>query len=79
MHKLRGVMAIISQLSMADFISYVVFLSVSRGKSWAQREAYMLLAKREAAGLPLVNPNLVDPDKMELPSDEELGDQEIII
>lgn len=48
-------------------------------REWAQREAYLELARREAAGLPLVDPNLIDPSKIELPTDEELGDTEIII
>lgn len=46
---------------------------------WAQREAFLELRRREAAGLPLVDPNYVDPAKVTLPSDEELGDTEIII
>jgi NADH dehydrogenase (ubiquinone) 1 beta subcomplex subunit 11 len=29
--------------------------------------------------LPLIDPNLIDPAKMKLPSKEEIGDQEIII
>merc|ERR1711976_8670 len=37
-----------------------------RMKDWAQREAYLELHRREAAGLPLVNPDLVDPAKIEL-------------
>ncbi|CAH1957655.1 unnamed protein product [Acanthoscelides obtectus] len=47
--------------------------------SWAQREAYLELRRREAAGLPAVDPNYIDPAKMVLPTDEELGDTEIII
>lgn len=46
---------------------------------WAQREAFLQLRKREAEGLPLIDPNLVDAEKIELPSDEELGNTEIII
>ena len=58
----------------------LVFLS-SRMVSWTQREAYLELARREANGLPLIDPNLVPPEKMKkyLPTDEELGDTEIII
>lgn len=48
-------------------------------RDWAQREAYLEVRRREQAGLPLVDPNLIDPSKIELPSDEELGDMEIII
>jgi len=48
-------------------------------RDWAQREAYIELARREALGLPLVSPDLVDPKNINLPSEEELGDFEIII
>lgn len=46
---------------------------------WAQREAFLELRRREKEGLPLIDPNFIDPSKIELPSDEELGDIEIII
>lgn len=46
---------------------------------WAQREGYLELRRREAKGLPLIDPNLVSIDKVQLPEDEELGDTEIII
>lgn len=48
-------------------------------RDWAQREGYLELRRREAAGLEPINPNYIDPALMELPSDEELGDAEIII
>lgn len=48
-------------------------------KDWAQREAYLELRRREELGLPLIDPNLIDPAKIKLPTDEELGDMEIII
>ncbi|CAK9797826.1 NADH dehydrogenase [ubiquinone] 1 beta subcomplex subunit 11, mitochondrial [Anthophora quadrimaculata] len=48
-------------------------------KDWAQREAFLQLRYREENGLPLVDPNLVDPSKFTLPSEEELLDTEIII
>ncbi|KAJ4437049.1 hypothetical protein ANN_17183 [Periplaneta americana] len=48
-------------------------------RDWAQREAYLELRRREEQGLPLIDRNLIDPSKFELPSDEELGDTEIII
>jgi NADH dehydrogenase (ubiquinone) 1 beta subcomplex subunit 11 len=48
-------------------------------RDWAQREAYLTIRYREANGLPLIDANYVDPSKMELPSDEALGDAEIII
>ncbi|XP_017892321.1 NADH dehydrogenase [ubiquinone] 1 beta subcomplex subunit 11, mitochondrial [Ceratina calcarata] len=48
-------------------------------RDWAQREAYIQLRYREENGLPLIDKNLVDPAKITLPSDEELGYTEIII
>lgn len=46
---------------------------------WAHREAYIILRNREAAGLEPISPDYIDPSLMVLPSDEELGDTEIII
>lgn len=51
----------------------------SQLSSWAKREAFLQLRYREENGLPLIDPNVVDPAKIVLPSDEELGDVEIII
>lgn len=48
-------------------------------RDWAQREAYLELRRREAQGLPPIDRNLIDPSKIVLPSDEELGDTYIII
>lgn len=48
-------------------------------RDWAQREAYLELRRREAQGLPAIDRNLIDPSKIVLPSDEELGDTDIII
>lgn len=48
-------------------------------RDWAQREAFLELRRREEAGEELLNPNYVDPGSIVLPSDEDLGDQEIII
>ncbi|GFG35477.1 hypothetical protein Cfor_09130 [Coptotermes formosanus] len=48
-------------------------------RDWAQREGYLELRRRETQGLPLIDRNLIDPSKINLPSDEELGDTEIII
>ncbi|KAL1140969.1 hypothetical protein AAG570_000895 [Ranatra chinensis] len=49
------------------------------GRNWAQREAFLELRRRERLGLPLVDQNYIPADKINLPSDEELGDTEIII
>lgn len=48
-------------------------------KDWAQREAYLQLRYREEHGLLPIDPNLIDPSKIKLPSEEELVDVEIII
>uniref|UniRef100_A0A7R9HQ32 NADH dehydrogenase [ubiquinone] 1 beta subcomplex subunit 11, mitochondrial n=1 Tax=Timema monikensis TaxID=170555 RepID=A0A7R9HQ32_9NEOP len=48
-------------------------------RDWAQREAFLELRRREQLGLPPIDKNLIDPDKIVLPTDEELGDTEIII
>jgi len=48
-------------------------------RDWSVREALIELRRREAAGLPLIDQNLIPPEKIVLPSDEELGDTEIII
>jgi len=48
-----------------------------RFNRWVIREAYLEVHKREAAGLPLVDKNLVDPIKIRLPSEEEIGDTDV--
>jgi len=50
-----------------------------RMRDWTQREAYVELARREALGLPIVDPDLVPRESFVLPSEEELGDYDIII
>lgn len=57
----------------------MAYLPDVRNKDWAQREAYLQLRYREEHGLPLIDRNLIDPSKIILPTDEELGDTEIII
>lgn len=46
---------------------------------WTSREAFLELRRREAQGLPLIDRNFIDPARIQLPSDEELGNTEIII
>uniref|UniRef100_A0A0X3NN76 NADH dehydrogenase [ubiquinone] 1 beta subcomplex subunit 11, mitochondrial n=1 Tax=Schistocephalus solidus TaxID=70667 RepID=A0A0X3NN76_SCHSO len=47
---------------------------------WARREAFLELERRRLLGLPLVDPNLIPPERVKLPSKEELGpDYKIII
>lgn len=48
-------------------------------RDWTRREGFLELRRREENNLPLVDPNLIDPSKISLPSDEELEDREIII
>ena len=60
-------------------ISFYFYSIISRLKDWAHREAYLIIREREAQGLPLIDPNYVDPSKMHVPSEEELGDFDIII
>jgi len=47
--------------------------------SWVTRESFLELERREKEGLALVSPDLVDPSTITIPSDEELGDAEIIV
>jgi len=46
---------------------------------WTVREALILLRERELAGIFPIDKNFIDPAKLELPSDEELGDATIIV
>lgn len=43
-------------------------------RDWCKREAYLRTYKREALGLPLIDKNVVDPERVVLPSEEELAD-----
>uniref|UniRef100_A0A6G1SAR7 NADH dehydrogenase [ubiquinone] 1 beta subcomplex subunit 11, mitochondrial n=1 Tax=Aceria tosichella TaxID=561515 RepID=A0A6G1SAR7_9ACAR len=45
-----------------------------KDREWARREAFLRTHKREALGLPLIDPNVVDPDRIVLPTEEEIGD-----
>jgi len=75
-----------------NFVSFVVFslgLSVvgfmfrympdTKHSDWAAREAFLQMEIRERQGKPLIDCNYVDPSSIELPSDEDLGDTEIVI
>ncbi|CAL7935588.1 unnamed protein product [Xylocopa violacea] len=48
-------------------------------KEWSQREAHLQLRYREENGLPVIDPNVVDPSMFTLPTEEELVGVEIII
>lgn len=69
--------------AMCTFVTYGIFwfshVGDIKNQDWAQREAFLAIREREAAGLPHVDMNLVDPAKFKLPSETELGDTEIII
>jgi len=58
---------------------FVAYYPDFKDHAWAQREAYLELERREKAGLPLIDPNMIDPANIDLPSEEELADFEIII
>lgn len=60
----------------AFLLAYYPDMSLSE---WSQREAFIVLRERELAGLDPIDPWYVDPATVELPTDEELGDTEIII
>ncbi|XP_067139636.1 NADH dehydrogenase [ubiquinone] 1 beta subcomplex subunit 11, mitochondrial [Centruroides vittatus] len=57
----------------------IMYLPDFRYRDWTMREAYLELHRREKLGLPLIDKNLIDPSKIELPPDEDLVDTEIII
>lgn len=46
---------------------------------WARREAFLRIAKREALGIPLIDRNVVDPERVVLPTEEELEDYKVIM
>lgn len=58
---------------------YLAYLPDHGLRNWAWREAFLELRRREKLGLPPIDPNLIDPAKIDLPTDEELGDTEIVI
>lgn len=48
-------------------------------EEWAVREAFIRLYEREQLGLDPIDPNYVDPATINLPPDEELAEEDIII
>jgi NADH dehydrogenase (ubiquinone) 1 beta subcomplex subunit 11 len=78
-HTLHVTMFVVVTIVIVLGTTLFAYLPDVKNKDWAQREAYMRLRYREENGLPLIDPNLVDPSKIILPTDEELGDTEIII
>ncbi|XP_053673413.1 NADH dehydrogenase [ubiquinone] 1 beta subcomplex subunit 11, mitochondrial [Anopheles nili] len=59
--------------------AYWAYVPDPQLQDWAQREGYLELRRREAAGLEPISKDFVDPAQIVLPSDEELGNTEIII
>lgn len=60
-------------------IFVLAYVPDPRLNDWAQRESYLVLREREAAGLEPITADIIDPRLVKLPTDEELGDTEIII
>uniref|UniRef100_A0A6B2E9X3 NADH dehydrogenase [ubiquinone] 1 beta subcomplex subunit 11, mitochondrial n=1 Tax=Phlebotomus kandelakii TaxID=1109342 RepID=A0A6B2E9X3_9DIPT len=50
-----------------------------RLRDWSQREAFLEIRRRESLGLPHINRDYADPATIVLPTDEDLGNTEIII
>jgi NADH dehydrogenase (ubiquinone) 1 beta subcomplex subunit 11 len=48
-------------------------------RDWSQREAFLVLRRREAAGLEPISADYIDPANIELPTEEELGEFEVVI
>jgi len=69
LHRFITFMCVI-QAAIVIFAAY--YWPFLKYKDWGQREAYLEIARREALGLPLVDPDYIPPEKMLLPSDEEL-------
>lgn len=44
---------------------------------WALREAYMEIKRREDLGLPLIDRNYIPPEKVRLPTEEELEGKQV--
>lgn len=55
------------------------YLPDTQMRDWAQREGYLELRRREAAGIEPINKDYVDSSSIQLPEDEDLGNTEIII
>jgi len=78
-HALHQTMFVVVTIVFVIGSTVMGYLPDVRGKDWAQREAYLQLRYREEHGLLPIDPNMIDPSKIMLPADEELGDMDIII
>ncbi|GAB1609676.1 NADH dehydrogenase [ubiquinone] 1 beta subcomplex subunit 11, mitochondrial-like [Argonauta hians] len=54
------------------------YLPDRRLVEWSVREAYLELERRERDGLDLISPDLLPPDSIELPPDDEITEEIII-
>lgn len=66
-------------LAFCGFLFISLYMPDIRLREWKQREAYLELARREKLGLPLIDPNYIPVDQIELPPDESLADEDIIV
>lgn len=78
-HSLHQTMFVTVTICFVLGFTVMCYLPDVKGHDWAQREAYLQLRYKEEHGLPLIDPNVIDPSRIKLPSDEELGDKDIII
>lgn len=58
---------------------YLAYTPDNLLRDWSQREAFLELRRREAAGLEPISADYVDPALIDLPSEEDIGETEIII
>lgn len=55
------------------------YLPDNQLRDWSQREGYLELRRREAAGNAPISPDYIERALVQLPSEEDLADTEIII
>merc|ERR1712168_201913 len=70
MHRLLGFLTVFQLVALTFIWNYNTDF---KRHDWAQREAYLEIARREALGLPIIDPDYIPPEKMLLPTDEELA------
>jgi len=68
-HRLYGFLCIFQLILIVFMANYYPDF---KRRDWGHREAYLEIARREALGLPLIDPDYIPPEKMLLPTDEEL-------
>lgn len=78
-HAVHQTMFITITLCLVFGAYYCAFMPNPHMSDWAQREGYLELRRREELGLPPIDKDYFDPETIILPTDEELGDTEIII